>query len=96
VASSPPRALSYATVQVCGCHTSGRVKDIAGKVIDAFTLAECSTPCSVAGWAASVAAASVVPASPGTGQDDSRRKRRRKRRRASAESGAASEENLRR
>jgi hypothetical protein len=73
------------------------VKDIGGKVIDAFTLADCPTPCSVPGWAASVLAANVVPAAaPGTGQDDSRRKRRRKRRRASAESGAAAEENPRR
>ncbi|HXL40329.1 MAG TPA: metallophosphoesterase family protein [Myxococcales bacterium] len=94
---SAARALSYATVQVCGCHTSGRVKDIAGKVIDAFTLADCSTPCSVPGWAASVLAANVVPAAPpGAGEDDSRRKRRRKRRRASGESGAAAEENPRR
>src|SRR5204862_7212165 len=91
------RALSYATVQVCGCHTSGRVKDIAGKVIDAFTLPDCSTPCSVPGWTASVLAANAVPAaSPGTGEDDSRHKRRRKRRRASAESEAPAEENLRR
>ena len=73
------------------------MKDIAGKVIDAFTLADCSTPCSVPGWTASVLAANAVPAaSPGTGEDDSRHKRRRKRRRASAESEAPAEENLRR
>jgi hypothetical protein len=86
------RALSYATVQVCGCHSSGRVKDISGKVIDAFTLAGCETPCSVPGWAASVAAASVMPAS---ANEDSRRSKRRsrKRRRGSVDAGAAAGEN---
>ncbi|MGZ6125359.1 MAG: fibronectin type III domain-containing protein [Myxococcales bacterium] len=51
--------LSFATVDVCGCHAAGRVKDIAGKVIDAFTLADCGTPCSVPD--ARVLAASPVP-----------------------------------
>src|SRR5439155_3020 len=36
-------ALSYASLEVCGCHTRGTVKDIAGKVIDAFTLSDCAT-----------------------------------------------------
>src|SRR5690349_12701546 len=73
---SAARALSYATVQVCGCHASGRVKDITGKVIDAFTLSDCETPCSVPGWAASVAAASVVSAP--AQEEGSRKSRRRK------------------
>src|SRR6266850_201283 len=71
------RALSYAIVQVCGCHAAGRVKDILGRVIDAFTLSECDTPCSVPGWAASVAAASAVSAAP-PAEERSRRPKRRK------------------
>ena len=39
------KALSYATVEVCGCHAQGVVKDIAGKLIDSFKLADCATPC---------------------------------------------------
>jgi hypothetical protein len=39
------RALSYVMVHVCGCHADGQVKDIAGKVIDAFKLSDCATPC---------------------------------------------------
>jgi hypothetical protein len=93
---SAARALSYATVQVCGCHTSGRTKDIAGKVIDAFTLSECSTPCGVPGWAAAVAAASAVPAGSQAGEEDSRRSKRRtrKRRRGSVEGGTSAGESL--
>ena len=85
------RSLSYATVQVCGCHTSGRVKDIAGKVIDAFTLSDCETPCGVPGWAASVAAASAMsPASPATGDEPQRSKRRTRRRRRGSVDGTVS------
>ena len=87
---SAARALSYATVQVCGCHSAGRAKDIAGKVLDAFTLADCATPCSAPGWAASVAAASVV-SSPAA-QEDSRKSRRRTRKRRRAERASASAE----
>lgn len=39
------RALSYAMIHVCGCHAEGRVKDIAGKVIDSFVLSDCPVPC---------------------------------------------------
>ena len=39
------KALSYAVVQVCGCHVAGKVKDIAAHVIDSFRLADCDTPC---------------------------------------------------
>ena len=46
------KALSYATLQVCGCHARGQVKDIAGKVIDSFTLSDCPTPCSAPGGGA--------------------------------------------
>ena len=46
------KALSYATVFVCGCHARGQVKDIAGKVIDSFTLADCATPCAAPGFGA--------------------------------------------
>lgn len=43
------KALSYVTVEVCGCHASGTVKDIAGKVIDSFRLADCPQPCGALG-----------------------------------------------
>jgi len=39
------RALSYAMIHVCGCHETGQVKDIAGKVIDSFVLSDCPVPC---------------------------------------------------
>src|SRR5438105_11690373 len=39
------KALSYAVVEVCGCHARGSVKDIAGKVIDSFRLAGCAAAC---------------------------------------------------
>ena len=43
------KALSYATVEVCGCHAAGQVKDIAGKVLDSFKLADCDKPCGSTG-----------------------------------------------
>jgi acid phosphatase type 7 len=39
------KALSFVTVDVCGCHVSGKAKDIAGRVLDTFTLASCKEPC---------------------------------------------------
>src|SRR5947207_11606613 len=51
------KALSYAVVEVCGCHASGKVKDIEGRVIDSFRLASCATPCG----APAVTAAGVAP-----------------------------------
>jgi hypothetical protein len=86
--------LSYATVEVCGCHATGRTKNIAGKVIDSFTLSDCATPCSVPGWATRVAAASAVPIpSTGKGEETGRRRRSRKRRSGSAEGSRSVEEN---
>ena len=38
-------ALSFVTLQVCGCHVTGQAKDIAGRVLDSFTLSECREPC---------------------------------------------------
>jgi hypothetical protein len=32
-------------VDVCGCHVSGKAKDIAGRVLDTFTLSSCKEPC---------------------------------------------------
>lgn len=69
-------ALSFATVDVCGCHATGRVKDITGKVIDAFTLADCPKPCSVPD--APVAAA--TPVAPPAQDAAPGRKRSRRRR----------------
>jgi hypothetical protein len=54
------KALSYATVQVCGCHAQGVAKDIAGRIIDSFTLADCPTPCGAPGAAAPVASSSLA------------------------------------
>ena len=84
-------ALSYASVEVCGCHTRGAVKDIAGKVIDAFTLADCAKPCSVPFAPQAVAASS----GPAQSADDSRssRRRSRKRRKRSLDEGASAAEN---
>jgi hypothetical protein len=39
------KALSFVTLEVCGCHVTGKAKDIAGRVIDSFTLADCKVPC---------------------------------------------------
>ncbi|MFL5309417.1 MAG: metallophosphoesterase family protein [Myxococcales bacterium] len=39
------KALSFVAVDVCGCHVSGKAKDIAGRVLDSFTLASCKEPC---------------------------------------------------
>jgi len=88
---SAASALSYATVDVCGCHTRGAVKDIAGKVIDAFTLAECAKPCSVP-FAPQAVAATSGPARSGEDSGSSRR-RSRKRRRRSLDEGASAAEN---
>lgn len=73
------KALSYATVEVCGCHARGVVKDIAGKVIDAFTLADCPKPCSVP-----MSLVASVPEAPDAGVPERRKSRRR---RASDEDG---------
>ena len=72
---SAKKALSYATVQVCGCHARGVVKDIAGKVIDSFTLASCATPCSAPGQMTFAAAAREAPDA-GPAPEENRRRRR--------------------
>ncbi len=41
------KSLSYAVIEVCGCHVDGVVKDPAGKVLDRFQLATCPIACSV-------------------------------------------------
>jgi hypothetical protein len=46
------KALSYAAVEVCGCHVRGTARDISGKVIDSFKLADCATPCAAPGFVA--------------------------------------------
>ena len=56
------KALSYAVVKVCGCHATGVAKDIAGRAIDSFTLADCPTPCGAP--AAAVAPSPVAAATP--------------------------------
>lgn len=42
------KALSYVLVDVCGCHVTGRAKDIFGAVLDTFTLSDCAAPCGAA------------------------------------------------
>ncbi|HEU0091823.1 MAG TPA: metallophosphoesterase, partial [Vicinamibacteria bacterium] len=39
------KALSFVTLDVCGCHVTGKAKDIAGRVLDSFTLSSCKMPC---------------------------------------------------
>jgi hypothetical protein len=85
-------ALSYASVEVCGCHTHGAVKDIAGKVIDAFTLAECAKPCSVP-FAPQVVAASSSASTRSADDSRSSRRRSRKRRKRSVDEGKSAAEN---
>jgi hypothetical protein len=81
---SAQKALSYAIVDVCGCHVSGKAKDITGKVIDSFKLASCATPCNAPN------AVSAAPAPPPE-KGSEVRKRNRRRRNASSErrAGAA-------
>ncbi len=79
-------ALSYATVAVCGCHTTFAVKDIAGRVLDALKLADCATPCGaeealpVAAAAPPAGAAERADAGPSTADRASSRHSRRRRR----------------
>ena len=62
------KALSYAVVQVCGCHVTGKVKDIAGRVIDSFRLSDCDAPCGAEAHLVAPASAAppVRPANPPT------------------------------
>jgi hypothetical protein len=59
--SAAAKSLSYAMVHVCGCHATGQVKDIAGRVIDSFKLSDCATPCGVPTAVPSRAAAKAPP-----------------------------------
>jgi hypothetical protein len=73
---SAAAALSFAAVDVCGCHATGRVKDITGKVIDSFILADCGVPCSAPG--APVVAATPVAPAPQESSPGRKRSRRRR------------------
>jgi calcineurin-like phosphoesterase family protein len=42
---SAHKALSFVSLQICGCHVTGQAKDIAGRVLDSFTLSDCAEPC---------------------------------------------------
>ena len=73
------KALSYATVQVCGCHTRGWARDISGKILDSFILSDCPKPCGALGAApADVALAPLIDSRDG-GSDEGRRRNRRRR-----------------
>jgi hypothetical protein len=39
------KSLSYAVIDVCGCHADGMVKDPSGKVLDRFQLSTCAAAC---------------------------------------------------
>jgi hypothetical protein len=94
------KALSYAVMQVCGCHVTGVAKDLSGRVFDTFTLSDCPTPCgapSAAVTRAPVAAASAAPSlaiplvslseSPDAGVSDGGSHRRNSRRRHESDGG---------
>jgi hypothetical protein len=99
-------ALSYAAVAVCGCHATGVVKDIAGRVLDSFKLADCPTPCgkveaqpvAAAAPAPQAPAAAVEPADAGSPTDRGSRRHSRRRRKSPGglDGGAAPAENRRR
>jgi len=74
------KALSYATIQVCGCHARGTAKDITGKVLDSFVLSSCAKPCGTmtATQAADVALAPLVSATDGGTSDGGSRRRKRR------------------
>jgi hypothetical protein len=78
------KALSYAMVEVCGCHARGVVKDIAGRVIDSFRLADCPKPCGNQEMLPAVAVRETPDA--GTTEDAGSGRRGRRRSRASEES----------
>ena len=56
---SAHKALSFLVVDVCGCHASGKAKDIEGRVLDSFALGGCAVACP-----ATVAAKPVAGAVP--------------------------------
>ena len=50
------KSLSYAVIDVCGCHVDGTIKDAQGKTIDTFQLATCPQACPAAPQRAASAA----------------------------------------
>ncbi len=56
---SAHKALSFLVVEVCGCHVSGQTKDIEGRVLDSFTLADCPQACPARPGSVSAAATST-------------------------------------
>ncbi len=59
------KALSYAVVQVCGCHLTGKVKDLTGRVLDSFRLSDCDEPCGAVAQVAPASAGVARPAAAG-------------------------------
>ena len=41
------KELSFVNLQVCGCHVTGKTRDLTGHVLDKFVLADCPKPCGV-------------------------------------------------
>jgi hypothetical protein len=76
-------ALSFATLEVCGCHARGAVKDIAGRVIDTFTLSDCAVPCSVPMGPQPALASASAEKQDADGRRNSRRTRKQRRRHSS-------------
>jgi hypothetical protein len=91
---SAARALSYADVTVCGCHTRGVVKDVTGKVLDHFKLAECDKPSGIPGVLPVMAASPVADPDDASPQKErGSRRRKRRTRRGSLDGDAAPSEN---
>ncbi len=87
-------ALSDANVTVCGCHTRGVVKDVAGKVLDTFKLSECDKPCGIPGVLPVLTATPAgAPESTPPEQDRGTRRRKRRTRRSALDGEAAPAEN---
>lgn len=79
-------ALSYASVTVCGCHTTLALKDIAGRVLDRVNLSDCATPCGEAGAIPApppqAPAAAIEAADAGSSSDRGSRRHSKRRRRS--------------
>src|SRR5689334_5368671 len=95
--AAPDRAaasvLSYAVLSVCGCHSRGVVKNIAGKVLDSFELSDCAVPCAAEEALPVAAAAPAPPAVEPADAGPSGTHRRRRRSRGGLDGGAAPAEN---
>ncbi|HEY6911799.1 MAG TPA: hypothetical protein VI356_20650 [Myxococcales bacterium] len=83
-AQAAARALSFASVAVCGCHTSLAVKDIAGRVLDSVKLSGCEIPCGTeaASPPPQAPAAAVEPPDAGPSATGGSRRHSRRRRRS--------------